>query len=233
MEALWRGLFYTAFSILGYMALFNPEPAVWILDSKNHWNNWPNHPISQSILFYYQIELGCYIHQLLWTEVNRSDSLEMIIHHIVTISLIVISYITNYVRVGSSILLLHDISDIFLEIAKLFNYIAQPKSNNWMRDYIVDPLFITFAITFFITRLVIYPFFILRSVFIEGYEAFGCGWGGCYAFVILLSILQILHIFWFYLIARMILMFLSKSIESDIRSDEEEIEDEEEDEKND
>ncbi|RYH25823.1 hypothetical protein EON65_15240 [archaeon] len=46
--------------------------------------------------------------------------------------------------------------------------------------------------------------YILYSVFVEGYSAFGCEWEGCYFFAGLLSMLQCLHIFWFYLIARMI-----------------------------
>ena len=52
---------------------------------------------------YYHIELGCYLHQLLWTEVSRSDALEMILHHLITICLLIFSYLTNFTRIGLSI----------------------------------------------------------------------------------------------------------------------------------
>ena len=221
IEAFWRFIFYSAFCILGYQVLFVPAVAPWVQDTKNHWMNWPFHQISPMMLFYYQIELGCYFHQLFWTEVNRSDAMEMILHHFITIFLIVGSYVTNYTRVGVSILLLHDMADIFLEIAKVFNYTSEGKNNKWMKDYLVDPIFGVFAVTFFITRLVLYPRYILYSVLIEGYEVFGCEWGGCYYFVLLLVGLQLLHVFWFYLIARMIFKLMMGTMTKDERSDDE------------
>jgi hypothetical protein len=38
------------------------------------------------------------------------------IHHVVTISLLVFSYTCNFVRVGAVILLVHDVSDVILEV---------------------------------------------------------------------------------------------------------------------
>ena len=50
---------------------------------------------------------------------SRSDALEMILHHLTTTLLLVFSFVSNHTRVGSSILLLHDSSDVFLESAKV------------------------------------------------------------------------------------------------------------------
>ena len=44
------------------------------------------------------------------------------IHHIVTVGLLVYAYYVNFTRIGIIIMLLHDISDIFLEAAKLSRY---------------------------------------------------------------------------------------------------------------
>lgn len=38
----------------------------------------------------------------------------------------------------------------------------------WMKDTLVDGTFAVFAITFFITRLVIYPRYVIYSVIVEG-----------------------------------------------------------------
>ncbi|RYH25822.1 hypothetical protein EON65_15235 [archaeon] len=156
VEAFWRCVFYTYFTYLGYQALFTPTTAGYVQNSIHYWADWPYHPINNKALFYYTVELGCYIHQLLYTEVSRSDSLEMYSHHIITILLITMSFLCNYWRVGSSILLLHDISDIFLEFAKVCNYISKAEKHAYFK-HIVDPVFGIFAFTFFVTRLVLYP----------------------------------------------------------------------------
>ncbi len=222
VEAFWRAVFYTGFSIIGYYALFVPTTAIWFWDNKHHFADWPFHELTPAINFYYQIELGCYFHQLLWTEVTRSDAAEMITHHFVTIILIIASYISGFFRIGASILFLHDLADIFLEIAKVFNYTSKPAGQRWMKTWIVDPLFAVFAVTFFVTRLVFFPKNILYSVFADGYGTFDCDWFGCSTFIGLLFALQFLHVFWFYLIARMVYKLAMGTMQDDERSDNEE-----------
>jgi hypothetical protein len=219
VEALWRAIFYTAFTVIGTLALFSPSTAIWLSESIHYWKDWPHHNMTSWILFYYHVELGCYIHQLMWTEVTRSDAGEMIMHHVVTILLLVTSYLTNFFRVGCTILWLHDLADVFLETAKVFNYSSKPLHRRWMKSTLVDGTFAMFAITFFVTRLVVYPGKVLYSMFIEGKAAFGTKWGGAFFFSSMLCSLQALHVFWFYLIARMIYKLAIGQMEDDERSD--------------
>eukprot|EP01038_Epipyxis_sp_PR26KG_P005920 gene5920-8165_t len=222
VEACWRFIFYFSFCIFGYFALFVPEMAKWIGNPHMYYENWPYHTVSRTILLYYEIELGAYIHQLMWTEVTRSDSIEMIIHHFVTISLILISYLTNHFRAGSILLILHDSADVFLESAKVFNYASKAKGNEFCK-YVCDALFVIFAIVFLVTRLIFYPKYVVLSVLTEGIETYGCGFTGCYVFIGLLVSLQALHIFWFYLILKMaIKLIFTSGITKDERSDDEE-----------
>lgn len=231
-EAVWRFIFYALFCVLGYFALRPckeegtrcvPELAIWVRDTSHHWKNWPLHPMSTMLSFYYQIELGCYIHQLFWTEVKRSDAMEMILHHLATIALVVTSYLTNFTRVGASILLLHDVADVFLESAKFINYISLAnKGQAWLRS-LCDGLFVCFASTFFVTRLYFFPRYIIGSVLFEAPEEFGTKWTGYWVFTGLLVTLQCLHIFWFYLIAKMIFKLVATNhVDKDERSDSEE-----------
>ena len=46
----------------------------------------------------------------------RKDFWEMFIHHLVTLILIFFSWTANLVRIGTSVLLLHDMADIMLEV---------------------------------------------------------------------------------------------------------------------
>ena len=40
----------------------------------------------------------------------------MVIHHFVTFSLLALSYSTGFFRIGCIIMLLHDVTDVFLEV---------------------------------------------------------------------------------------------------------------------
>ncbi len=99
VEAFWRCLFYTVFVIVAYYTFLNP-PQPWVEDLRGCWDKWPFHTVIPALLTYHHVQLGCYLHQLLWTEVSRSDAFEMILHHIVTIFLITTSYVINLQRIG-------------------------------------------------------------------------------------------------------------------------------------
>lgn len=44
------------------------------------------------------------------------DFWQMVVHHIVTVLLLIFSYYSGFFRIGSIIVLLHDLADIFLEV---------------------------------------------------------------------------------------------------------------------
>ena len=226
VEALWRGIFYTIFVGLGTYCLFYPEPVDWVVNPSMMWIKWPQ-PVSEKCYFYYQLALGCYLHQLMWTEVTRSDAMEMILHHLTTILLLLMSLFTQFTRVGTSILLVHDIADVFLESAKCFNYTAQNNrpSKRWAQPT-CDILFGFFAVSFFVTRLIIFPRYLTYSLYSESPNHLGGIWPGYYGFVALLGTLQVLHVFWMYLVFKMIYKMFTTGIEKDERSDDEEDDDE-------
>ena len=49
----------------------------------------------------------------------------MTIHHIATLLLLSLSYVTSFTRIGTTIILVHDLADIFLEMAKIFVYLKK------------------------------------------------------------------------------------------------------------
>lgn len=70
------------------------------------------------------VETGFYYSLLIASsfDVRRSDFFQMVFHHFVTIGLLSISWLINFVRVGTLVLLSHDVSDVTLEFAKLVRY---------------------------------------------------------------------------------------------------------------
>uniref|UniRef100_A0A8B9NS63 Ceramide synthase 6 n=1 Tax=Apteryx owenii TaxID=8824 RepID=A0A8B9NS63_APTOW len=144
----------------------------------------------------------------------------MFTHHVVTVILITFSYITNLTRVGTLTLCLHDAADIVLEAAKMANYCKCQKLS--------DLLFLMFAIVFIVSRLGIYPLWILNTTLFELYEALG-NFPAWWVLNMLLAVLQVLHCFWSYLIIKAAYKAISKGkVAKDDRSDIESSSDEEE-----
>uniref|UniRef100_A0A670XVQ2 Ceramide synthase 6 n=1 Tax=Pseudonaja textilis TaxID=8673 RepID=A0A670XVQ2_PSETE len=177
-------------------------------------------PLMPEIHYYYILELAFYWSLMFsqFIDIKRKDFSIMFTHHIVAVLLLIISYVVNFTRLGTLACCLHDVVDFVLEAAKMANYCKFQK--------LCDFLFLSFAIIFIITRLGIYPLWILNTVFFELPEIVG-GFPGLSIFIILLSILQILHCFWSYLIIKAAYKAILKGKTKDDRSDVESSSDEE------
>lgn len=151
---------------------------------------------------------------LVVTHCLLQDFKEQVAHHFVTVGLIVFSYSVNLLRIGSVVLLLHDCSDYLLEGCKMLNYAHFQRG--------CDTLFIIFSLVFFYTRLIFFPTEVIYTAVFDSIKNSG-PFFGYYFFIVLLGMLQILHVYWFCLILRMISSFLRKGqMREDIRSDVEE-----------
>ena len=101
-----------------------------------------------NFLVYYMAELSFYFSLActLLIDNKRKDFNEQIIHHVATLALLGLSYVCNFTRIGTLVMWCHDISDIFLESAKLCVY-AKPTI---AKVPVADVLFAIFGIIFFV-----------------------------------------------------------------------------------
>lgn len=78
---------------------------------------------------YYQLAFGMNFYAAfdLFVQPKQKDFPAMIIHHATTIFLIYMSYMWGFHRIGSVILLTHDIADPIMEVAKCFLYSKQQR----------------------------------------------------------------------------------------------------------
>eukprot|EP00039_Didymoeca_costata_P032953 m.40076 g.40076 ORF g.40076 m.40076 type:complete len:405 (+) comp9622_c0_seq1:162-1376(+) len=214
-ESFWRFLAYLCFSIYGTNTLWDKP---WFSNPSESWTKFPLQIVDDECVYYYWFALSFYMSLMItvFMDVKRKDFVEMFVHHIATLSLLILSYVTNYIRIGTLILLVHDVSDVFLEGAKLVNYVKGS-------HIICDILFAIFACVFFLTRLVAFPFFILRPVLVDPHAFTYKGvWLAYAVFRIALLTLQLLHVMWFRIIARMIYKAITEgTVEKDARSEEE------------
>ncbi|XP_048878788.1 ceramide synthase 5 [Brienomyrus brachyistius] len=216
-ESMWRFTFYLFIFTYGIQFLWQSP---WMWDTRKCWYNYPYQVLSPGLYYYYVTELAFYWSLMFsqFRDIKRKDFLVMFVHHLATVSLISFSYVNNMVRVGTLVMCVHDASDFLLESAKLANYAKYQR--------LCDSLFVLFGMVFVTTRLVIYPFWILNTTLFESWAIVG-PYPSWWLFNGLLLVLQVLHIIWSYLIARiafkaMLRGKVSKDDRSDIESSSEE-----------
>ncbi len=150
-----------------------------------------------------------------WSKSVRGDFREMFIHHVVTNLLIAGSSFFRFTRVGSMVFLVHDISDVPVDLSKLANFLK------WKTTTAL--CFAAMVVVWCLTRLGILPFIIYKSVL---YEA----WLVCQSgvidpiyyvhykpfFVLLVGLLITLHLAWFTMFLQMGWVLISKGEAHDL-----------------
>jgi hypothetical protein len=194
--------------------------------------------------FLYGFQLAFYtleLYTLLTSKQRRSDAVVYFFHHIYTIFLLSGSWLFLHHRVGSLVLWLHDVGDIFLPIGKCFVYaeehIRTTKSpEHYVRHKNIGTgFFVLFVICFAIPRLIFFGSLIYTGI--TRYRWYDCcgfsnwekhicmpcvnGPGPLPSTLLVctLGFLYPMHVFWFYLIVRMAIRLLFSSEVDDVRSD--------------
>lgn len=225
-ESAWKCLYYFSAESLALAVTYN-EP--WFTNTQNFWVGpgdqiWPDQKVKTKLKLLYMYAAGFYtysIFALIFWETRRSDFGVTMSHHVATVILILASYLLRFSRVGSIVLAIHDASDVLLEISKMFKY-----SGSTM---IPSILFILFAISWIVFRLIYFPFWIIWSTSYEVLLTLDMdkhkieGPIDYYIFNSLLICLLVLHIYWWVLIYRMIVRQIKAKgkISEDLRSDSE------------
>ena len=218
-EAMWRCVFYLFVFTFG-MTMLVQSP--WFWDNLYCWVDYPRQSVWPSTYYYYMLEGGFYISLLfsIMGDVKRKDFTEQMIHHMATIFLITFSYVANFVRIGTLVMAIHDISDIFLEGAKCCVYLK-------FQD-LANGLFNVFAVVFILSRIIVYPYVVLHTTWVKSMWLFQ-PYPGYYFFNFLLLVLQILHIFWAATIVKMAFLLIRHgAVKKDERSDVDEVTSEDE-----
>ncbi|KAK2706250.1 ceramide synthase 6-like isoform X2 [Artemia franciscana] len=208
-ETAWRMLFYTVAFVYGLYSLWDKP---WFSNIQHCWIGYPfEHTLTDDIWCYYMLELSFYWALTLqhFQNVRRKDFWEMLVHHLATICLLVFSLVVNFTRVGTLVLVIHDVADIFLEGAKLMRYIRYTKA--------CDIFFAIFTLIWIVSRLGYFPFWIIRSSLFEAYT-FIPFFPAYYIFNGLLCTLLLLHVIWTYYILRILWKVFNGSETSDSRS---------------
>ncbi|ELP88078.1 longevity assurance factor, putative [Entamoeba invadens IP1] len=168
------------------------------------WENYPDQEQPPLITFYYCWELGYHFHSLVYhiQSERRNDYFENLLHHVSTIFLVIFSFINNYVRIGTLVLILHDVGDFAMYTAKSLHDMPNDKPAMFA--------FVGIVYTFLRFRLVTLGGFIIPAAFQGRFcvpDHTAGAWTVYSLLTGLLCVLLILHTYWFYLVLQMIFGF--------------------------
>ncbi|CAJ0610037.1 unnamed protein product [Cylicocyclus nassatus] len=219
-ECGWRLSFYVCAWIAGLTILMG-EPQ--LKDVSECWRGWPHHNLTTAVWWYYILEASFYWALFIGTlcvDVRRADFLQMLLHHGITILLLYLSWSMNMVRVGTLVLFVHDAADILIETAKIARYAR------W--ETTLNVIFVIFLAVWTGTRLVYYPFWIMRSIWFDAPEMIQSSyrWTNLWqrplvprVLMVMLSALLVLHVFWTYVILKVAYKSLTEGEVDDVREE--------------
>mmetsp|Transcript_8851 Transcript_8851/g.19141 ORF Transcript_8851/g.19141 Transcript_8851/m.19141 type:complete len:289 (+) Transcript_8851:3-869(+) len=130
---------------------------------------WPHGPADDAVLSFYLLQAAINLESCVYLGLNFlragvRGQLMMVLHHMITVSLIVLSWTTGVYEVGAVMMLLHDASDIGIDMLKLFGALA------W--DAALVPAFILTLLLWSSLRLVYFPVHIIWPGWVKLYR--GC-----------------------------------------------------------
>ena len=140
-----------------YVLLFSDYP---VMDNPDYmWNDFVgvSTVVAPDVFYLYVLQCGYYVHCVyanIILDVHRTDFYALMLHHVVTLCLISFSYASRYHNVGVIVVFLHDICDVFLELAKVSRYLQVLGGKHyWLSDFVSWVSFIMFSSLWVILRL--------------------------------------------------------------------------------
>ena len=172
------------------------------------------HTHSSELRFFYILQLAIWVwtgFSCKWIESRRKDYVEMMLHHIVTFTLILFSMLNGELAIGLVVLFVHDASDVVLDVMKMTNYLKMEDAHGY---FLTEICFVSNLMTWVYFRLYRFPYHVVYRGSWKGYAA-RCGAegtigtyercksaGSCLQSDIGLGILCVLHGFWFFLMLK-------------------------------
>lgn len=203
--------------ILKHETWWQDTDTLWVVNHDTGLCIASEYPFKIKFFFIFQLAIWTYTaFSCKYLEEVRKDYLVMMAHHVITIILICVCYLTGYLNGGLLIMYLHDVSDIPLDILKMLNYV---KLGSWDGFFLTEIAFVVLLIDWIYFRIYLYPTKILatcifhcRTLCYPLVEDFWFPKGLPFYIPInsLLVFLWLLHLWWGFLILRLLVGILTK-----------------------
>ncbi|KAF8571043.1 hypothetical protein P879_00461 [Paragonimus westermani] len=176
----------------------------------------------------YILQLGFYLHSfwsVLFVDEWRKDSAVLTVHHCMTLLLLQFSLVLRLHRIGALVVFLHDLNDVFLEVAKVNVYLGKRHGRTHTLNVRLSNIFFAlFAVTWIVMRLYWFP---LKVLYATSWGLYLTNVGReCRSFLFfntMLWALFLMHIYWFRFIAIMAVRLILCPSAGDVREDESDV----------
>jgi hypothetical protein len=188
-EYVFRLVFHSLISLAGIWYFWDKE--WWIAgNTQTLWKHFPHQDVQPGMIWYYLVQSAYNLEAMLsllelsftttfrplrdakskywqfplhiaWSPTVRGDFREMFVHHVITNLLVLGSSFFRLTRVGSMVFLVHDISDVPVDMSKLANFLK------WKA--MTAACFAAMVIVWCMTRLGALPFVIYKSILLESW----------------------------------------------------------------
>lgn len=202
-ESLWKGFFYLFAWIYQFYVIIWSGKYTTFQRPQNMFIDWKPRVLPENDLYWaYMIQLGFYVHSIyatLMMDAWRKDSIVMLFHHFLTITLLWCSLACGFIQIGVCLVMLHDLNDVLLEFCKINVYLKDRNGKfYWINDFLSSVGFVALTVSWFYCRIYLFPVKILHA------GAYGT-WVSCMVrpipffmfFNPLIWILQGLNVYWF------------------------------------
>lgn len=230
MEQAYTALYFSIFGPLGLYVMYKAEGGtLWYFKTTPMFEGFPHRVHDGIFKAYYLLQASYWSQQaivlLLQLEKPRKDFKELVLHHIVTLSLIGLSYRFHFAKMGIAVFITHDISDFFLATSKTFNYLDLPIVGPYFGFFIFVWIYMRHYINLRILWATLTEFRSVGPFELDWItQQYKC-WISQYITFALLFSLQAVNLFWLFLILRIAKNYVFNSVARDERSDNEETED--------
>ncbi|KAI9920038.1 hypothetical protein PsorP6_015364 [Peronosclerospora sorghi] len=213
---VFKFLFFVCISIAGFYVMRDEPWFIPALGGKGELVNVLDalpYPPSNSLKYYFMVQLGYHLHSLLFMlffSPIRNDFVEMLLHHLVTLILIGGSYLANYTTFGALVVFAHDLGDIV-------GYAIKAIVDTGCRPLLVL-VYGALLVSWAYTRLYVFPYrlvYIGRVTLQEVQPDFNVVYTE--TMIITLSLLIVLHVYWYFLFLVMGYVLVSKGVAEDIQ----------------
>ncbi|CAN6659437.1 ceramide synthase Lac1p [Trichomonascus vanleenenianus] len=228
MEQSYSIIYYSLSGSFGLYIMYHSP--LWFFETVPMYEHFPHKTHEALFKLFYLLQASFWAQQsvilMLQVEKPRKDFKELVFHHVVTMALIFLSYRFHFTWMGLGIYITMDISDVFLATSKVLNYLDSA---------ITGPFFIFFMGAWIYTRHYL-NIKVLYSILTEfatvgdfelnwETQQYKC-WISQYITFALLLALQLVNLYWLFLILRIAYRYVFHNIQKDERSDDEEDDDE-------
>lgn len=246
MEQVYTAIYFAIFGPFGLYVM--KQGSLWYFNTTAMFEGFPHRTHEGIFKAYYLLQAAYWAQQaivlVLQQEKPRKDFKELVLHHIVTLSLIGLSYRFHFAKMGIAVYITHDISDFFLAVSgdgglckAETDLLQTSKTLNYLDSIIVAPYYFLFIVVWTYLRHYI-NLRILWATLTEfrtvgPYELnwetqqYKC-WISQIITFSLLACLQAVNLFWLFLILRIAKNVVFNSVRADERSEDEDEEDEDE-----